>query len=262
VDALILAAGRGSRLRPYTDRAPKCLTPFAGRPLIEWQRAALQPHATRLHVAVGYQADALAGSGLQLWPNPEWARTNMVYTMLCARDLLQSSDGLILAYGDVIYEPRVVDALVRTPGDVVVCVDRRWLDLWRARFDDVLADAESLKLGPDGRLIDIGRRVQDVAEIEAQYMGLLRFTRAGLRALLEHCDAARDTPSGLGGLPVETAAMTDLVRGMIEANVAVHAAPVDGGWLEFDSVRDIELYESWRSQGTLDRFFSPWLPLV
>ena len=34
--ALLLSAGIGSRLRPLTDRTPKCLVPILGRPLIDY----------------------------------------------------------------------------------------------------------------------------------------------------------------------------------------------------------------------------------
>ena len=40
--AIILAAGRGSRMGSLTDRVPKCLVSLAGRPLLEWQKAALR----------------------------------------------------------------------------------------------------------------------------------------------------------------------------------------------------------------------------
>ena len=45
--ALILAAGRGERMRPLTDSTPKPLLPVAGRPMIEWHLLALAAAGVR-----------------------------------------------------------------------------------------------------------------------------------------------------------------------------------------------------------------------
>lgn len=42
--AILLAAGVGSRLRPLTDRVPKCLVPIAGRPLLDYWLASCERH--------------------------------------------------------------------------------------------------------------------------------------------------------------------------------------------------------------------------
>jgi MurNAc alpha-1-phosphate uridylyltransferase len=68
--AIILAAGRGERLRPLTDRTPKPLLPVGGRPLIEWQIERLAKAGFRdlviNHAHLGQQIEASLGNG-QRW---------------------------------------------------------------------------------------------------------------------------------------------------------------------------------------------------
>ena len=56
MDAIILAAGKGTRLRPHTDTCPKPLLPVQGRPILDWIVGALPP-IDRLVVVVNYLAE-------------------------------------------------------------------------------------------------------------------------------------------------------------------------------------------------------------
>jgi len=65
--AMILAAGRGERMRPLTDRTPKPLLPVAGKPLIVWHlerlaRAGFHEIVIN-HAHLGDQIEALLGDG-------------------------------------------------------------------------------------------------------------------------------------------------------------------------------------------------------
>jgi NDP-sugar pyrophosphorylase family protein len=58
MDAIILAAGKGTRLRPHTDTIPKPLLPVQGRPILDWIIGAL-PRVDRLVVVVNYLAEQI-----------------------------------------------------------------------------------------------------------------------------------------------------------------------------------------------------------
>jgi bifunctional UDP-N-acetylglucosamine pyrophosphorylase/glucosamine-1-phosphate N-acetyltransferase len=58
MDAIILAAGKGTRLRPHTETVPKPLLPVQGRPILDWIVGALPP-VERLVVVVNYLADQI-----------------------------------------------------------------------------------------------------------------------------------------------------------------------------------------------------------
>ncbi|GIW79741.1 MAG: hypothetical protein KatS3mg105_1548 [Gemmatales bacterium] len=59
MDAVILAAGLGTRLRPYTLQIPKPLLLVQGRPILDWGLAALPEEIDRVIVVVHYLADQI-----------------------------------------------------------------------------------------------------------------------------------------------------------------------------------------------------------
>ena len=99
MQALILAAGRGSRLRELTDDRPKCLVPLAGKPLLRWQYDVLRAAGARQVLVVrGYLAERLVPEAAGLPPgafatvdNPRWAQCNMLASLLCAGPWLDAT---------------------------------------------------------------------------------------------------------------------------------------------------------------------------
>ncbi len=246
--AILLAAGQGTRLRPHTDDRPKCLVPLAGRPLLAWQLEVL--HAAGVDdivVVTGYRAEALAAYGTRRVHNPEYATTNMVHSLFCAAH--EFTEPTLVAYTDIVYSGQVVRRVLAAEAACAVAVDRAWETLWRFRHDDPLEDAESLRVDADGHLTEIGQRPGSLAEIQGQYIGLMRFTTDGLASLRRVYDeAAQREAAGaeaFAGVPsLRAAYMTDLLQGMIAAGVAPSAVPISGDWCEVDTVQDLERYEA------------------
>lgn len=236
--ALILAAGEGTRLRPYTLDRPKCLVEVDGVSLLDRQLAVLR-HAGVEDVTLigGYRADTLKRPGVSLRLNPRFHETNMVWTLFCAEDDLQGE--LILAYGDIVYSPAILRALMASTDDIAVAIDLDWEQYWRARNEDPLADAETLRMDGTGRLLEIGQKPKSIDQIEGQYMGLMKFSPRGLEALRKTFHGAREA-GALRGKPPEKAYMTDLLQLMIDRGERLASVKVNGGWVEVDTVDDLQ----------------------
>lgn len=252
--AIILAAGQGSRLAPHTNDRPKCLVELAGRTMLSRQMAVLQAGGIEDIVLVGgYRADQLSGLSARVLVNEAFDRTNMVHSLFCAEAALDGNDDILIAYSDIVYEARVLEALLAGPAGVGVAVNTDWRALWQARMDDPLADAESLIMAPDGRLLEIGRKTDDYARIEGQYMGLIKVT-ADRAPLLRGVFDEMAYMARFAGPAHGNMYMTDFLQRLCDTDWPVYGVTIHGGWLEVDSVEDLAIYHGLSNRGELDRY--------
>lgn len=235
--AIILAAGEGVRLRPYTMNRPKCLVEVDGMSLLDYQLAVLaSEHIQPIVLIGGYRAEMLSRLDIELRFNPQYANTNMVWTLFCAEMDLEGD--VIVTYGDIVYSREVLCSLLKSEADIAVAIDLDWESYWRTRNENPLTDAETLKLAADGCILEIGQKPESLAEIEGQYMGLMKFSAVGV-AILKKAFHDAKTTGNLRGKPVEKAYMTDLLQAMIDAGCKIDSVPVRGGWVEVDTAEDL-----------------------
>ena len=230
--ALVLAAGRGSRMGTATDNSHKCLTMLAGKTLLNWQLISLKiAGINEITVVRGYKAEMLSGK-FSVINNERWAKTNMVVSLFCA----PSFDGeTIISYSDIVYKPEHVKALVNVNANVAITADTDWFRLWTERFEKPEEDAETF-ISKDGLLKEIGGKTKNTKEIQAQYMGLLKFSQSGWSQAFQ---LFKSYPPVKQDKTDITSLLADLLRNKINISVVL----VNGGWCEVDNYNDVLIYE-------------------
>ena len=131
MQAVILAAGQGIRLRPLTDDCPKCLVEVHGKPILRYQLEALCDAGVRKCViVVGYRAAQVRASfgtrfrdlSITYVENEIFDSTNNIYSLWLARR--EITEDLLLLEGDLIFEPELLMDLIDAPYENVAVVDR------------------------------------------------------------------------------------------------------------------------------------------
>jgi choline kinase len=235
--AIILAAGRGSRMKNLTEERPKCLVELRGKALLDWQLEALRAAGiTEIAIVTGYKRELLANRGLVEFHNARWAETNMVSSLACAQDWLQKGP-CVVSYSDIFYSPMAVQSLMTCAASLAITYDPNWLELWTQRFGDPLLDAETFRLTPEHTLAEIGNKPISVDEVQGQYMGLLRFTPEGWAEVLR-------IRSGLTSEQCDKMHMTGTLQKVIDAGcVPIASVPYFGEWGEVDFANDLDAYQ-------------------
>ena len=234
---IILAAGEGTRLRPYTLDRPKCMVEIDGVSLIDRQLEVLKSEGIGDIVIIGgYKSEMLKRGDIKLKVNARYFETNMVWTLFSAEEELEGD--VIVSYGDIVYSKNILKALIKSKADIAVTIDKKWEGYWRERNENPLDDAETLKLRKDGTISEIGQKPSSLEEIEGQYMGLMKFSSEGVRQIKSAFHSALESGKLLGK-EVENSYMTDLLQFIVSIGGKVASVQIDEDWVEVDTVEDL-----------------------
>lgn len=166
MQAIILAAGMGRRLKNLTKDNTKCMVKVNGVTLIERMLHQLEKlNLSKIVIVVGYEGQKLKdyistlniGTKISYVENPIYYKTNNIYSLMLAKDYLLEEDTLLLE-SDIIFEDRIIKNLLEDPRDTLALVDK--YESWMS--------GTCLKLGNDDSIVDFisGKRFvySDVAE--------------------------------------------------------------------------------------------------
>lgn len=138
MQAIILAAGMGKRLKELTENNTKCMVEINGVTLIDRMLNQIQKYnISRVVIVVGYKGqelmDYIDSLGLSLSieyiTNPIYERTNNIYSLALAKDRLCEDDTLLFE-SDLILEDSIIETLLSDPRDTLALVDKyeAWMD--------------------------------------------------------------------------------------------------------------------------------------
>lgn len=138
MQAIILAAGMGKRLKELTQDNTKCMVKVNGVTMIERMLHQIEKqHLSKIVIVVGYEGkkliDYIGTLGIKTpivyIDNPIYDKTNNIYSLALAKEYLKQEDTLLFE-SDLIFEDAVIDALVNDPRDTLALVDKyeSWMD--------------------------------------------------------------------------------------------------------------------------------------
>lgn len=111
--AIILNAGKGSRLLPLTSERPKCLIEFRGKTILDHQIEALLPlDLDEIVIVTGYRGEMITdhvkpyGEKVRTVANPDWAESSSIASVMAAREFLNSH--YMVMNGDTVYDSGIL----------------------------------------------------------------------------------------------------------------------------------------------------------
>jgi choline kinase len=236
--SVILAAGRGSRLRPITDKIHKSLLKVGSERILGWQiRNYIRQGVKEIYVVTGYKAKEVKqfinkldkninlGNKINIIHSNKWSSTDNLYSLYLTEAYVRG-DAFVLSNADVIAEKTIFEAICSKRGKAIV------------PYDSQNIDPEALMLETrDGRpsaILDKGSKSGAGATI-----GMFSFDENASEALFSDIENHID-------LKGEKTQWFEASLDRIFSEVRFKSMDIGGSdWVEIDSVDDLR--RAWRN---------------
>ena len=192
--AIILSAGQGKRLLPFTADLPKCLVKVSGKAILEWQIDELvKCGISEITVVTGYGADKVTAllenndkpQAISTFYNPDYATTDNLESCWSGREKM--NEDFILLNGDTLFEAAVLKKLLTSPASpITVTINHK------DRYD-----ADDMKVSLDqNQLIRIGKKLS-TEETHGESIGMILFRGNGPATFHKELENAMAEPQAL-----------------------------------------------------------------
>lgn len=252
VTAVIIAAGFEEALMPLIEDRPKAMLEIKGKTILERQVQALNDCGVKDVVVVrGYHKEQINLPNIRYYDNDRFRDTGELVSLFLAES--EMSRRFLFLYSDIIFDPAILEKLLKSEAVVSVVVDRAWGDHphsqaeVQTRQPDLvvthhppqkgyrfLAMNEGTTLARVGRLLPLN-------EADGEFIGLAMFSEEGARLLrtVYHQSQQRFHNRHFHEAEsLEKAAFTDMLQEIIDCGGTVASVDIYKGWLEIDTFED------------------------
>lgn len=222
--ALILAAGVGSRMRPLTDKCPKCLLKVGDKTFIDRQIEIFKNCSlNEIFVVTGYKAEMIRNhlkDTVKYIFNPFYETTNSVVSLWLAT--LNIDDDILIVNSDVIFDEELIKRMTVCKSDINVAVSLKWSDERGYKAEII-----------DNHVVNMSMDIEH-DKIGGEYAGLIYVKREVLNNLKKQSEK-------LLAEKKFNIWFEDMIVEMIKSgNVADAVAVNPDKWYEVDNVKELE----------------------
>jgi len=187
--AIILAGGKSSRLKSFTENMPKCLLKVNNKPILEYQLEALIENGiTDLVIVIGYKGFMIKEFidskfkflNVTYIENDDYATTGTSYGWWLARNQIKNEESIIHLNSDLVFFPELLKRLLDYKGENVVCIDKH------IQLNDSM---EQVMLYGD-RIIFMDKR--NIKGAEGKAVGIAKFSNIAINFMINEVEKFMD----------------------------------------------------------------------
>jgi len=244
--AIILAAGKGSRLQPLTNDIPKCMVKLFDKTLIERQVEIYQKCGIEdITIVTGYKSEMIDIPNVNYVKNENFEITNINESLFCAHKKINGS--VLVSYSDIVFEQKIIKQLIKFDGMFGLAVNIDWKKNYEGRSLHPLSEVENVLIENE-KILQIRKNISNSFSNQeiGEFMGMIIISGDGAKKLLEKFQYLKINHKGVfhNSNSLEEAYLTDMLQELINSRIMITPIFVKGKWCEIDTPEDLQRAEN------------------
>ena len=238
--AIIIAAGKGVRLRPFTHELPKSLLNVGKKTIIETQIDNYHSLKVKnINIIVGYKKEKFKLKKVNYFNNLNFEKNNILKSLFCAKKIIK--DDCIISYSDIIFNKSVVKKILNTNWPISIVVDTNWKKNYIGRKHHPHSEAEKVYFNKNDILKRVGKNLT-LAKTNSEFIGMIKLNSIGCDLFKKYYEIAQKKFKGkkfYNSNSFDKAYLTDFMKFLIDSKIDIKCIKIRSGWMEIDTTEDL-----------------------
>ena len=242
MNAIILAAGAGTRLQPETTNIPKGMVKLFDKSLLEIQIDIFKKCGINdISIVTGYLADKITFPSINYFKNENYSITAGNESLFYAKEKLQ--DCTIITYSDLVFEKTIIEQVINFKGDIGIAVELDWKQHYDGRSLHPMSEADNVLLDKGDNILEIRKNIQKPDSKIGEFAGIMKLSKNGSSMLLKKFYELQKSHSGKfhNAQSLKQAIIPDMIQELIDSKINVEPIFISGKWCEIDTPQDLEI---------------------
>ena len=242
MNAIILAAGAGTRLQPETTNIPKGMVKLFDKSLLEIQIDVFKKCGIYdISIVTGYLANKITFPSINYFKNENYSVTAGNESLFYAKEKLQ--DCTIITYSDLVFEKTIIEQVINFKGDIGIAVELDWKPHYDGRTLHPISEADNVLFDKEDNILEIRKNIQKPDSKIGEFAGIVKLSKNGSSILLKKFYELQKSHSGKfhNAPSLKQAIIPDMIQELIDSKINVEPIFISGKWCEIDTPEDLKI---------------------
>jgi len=232
--AIILAAGRGTRIPQVTKNKPKCLIKIDKKTILERQIFFLHKLKIKdIIIIKGFKKEKILIKKIKYIENKNYKKNEQLDSLFYAKS--EFTEDMLILFSDIIYEFSIIKKIYNQKKNLItLAVDKNWRNRYKFRFDHPVEQADKVKINKRNNITKIGKKLK-IEETSGEFLGIFKVSKNGCKVILENYKNYKKNKN------TANKQIHDFFKFLINKGIHISSLTVQGKYMEIDTYNDYKL---------------------